>query len=374
MSSSVFLEYLTDLAQGEPGPRRVRAVWSALGRLLRREMRRRGLWSAPPRYLGVIGALSWSADRSAFDELISDCYAFIFVHRLRSLSAHAATRGEIDALVALNVRHFVHEAQKRHDPLGYRVFELLHRAARRALERGEIELPGCTSSGRRVKIRNRSLLAAPACRRDTPAVLDAARVRAWAEALVPVAVTGRGAEVDAAVEALRARLVELVLEASLVRFGDVVEPLKAETRGRWSAVLVAHRGRAVIDDGAVEVLSMVNRRRGHDELEARVDFARLVARVDRALARRPERERTRRYLHRLWTFCHTLAAEGGPLTPSDLPSQRRVARLLGIPRDRLPELFALLHREVDACRRALHRSASSSVYDREKERAQRMCE
>src|SRR5947199_68635 len=94
-------------------------AWHGLRAALVQEMKKRGLWQSPPSYLGVYGWESWGSEalqgsgsartQSALGELVADCYAFIFVDRLQSLKRHLQDKPDIDGLVLLNVRHFLHE-------------------------------------------------------------------------------------------------------------------------------------------------------------------------------------------------------------------------------------------------------------------------
>jgi hypothetical protein len=134
----VFTEHVRSLERGEePEPRRLATVRDALRGALRGELRRRGLWNAPPDYLGVHGAESWE---DALEELLAACYTFVFVERLRGLQAQLRVKPNVDGLVYLNVRHFLHERQKEHDPLGSQVFEVLQSAVRSAVAAGELHV------------------------------------------------------------------------------------------------------------------------------------------------------------------------------------------------------------------------------------------
>src|SRR5436309_14649242 len=127
----VFTDYVRSLEPGgEPDPQRLATVRETLRGALRGELRRRGLWNAPPDYLGVYGSEGWE---DALEELLAECYAFVFVDRLRALQAQLRVKPNVDGLVFLNVRHFLHERQKEHDPVGSQVFEVLQSAVRCAV-------------------------------------------------------------------------------------------------------------------------------------------------------------------------------------------------------------------------------------------------
>ncbi|MES1245070.1 MAG: hypothetical protein ABUT39_25930, partial [Acidobacteriota bacterium] len=98
-------------------------AWHGLRAALVGEMKKRGLWQSPPCYLGAYGWESWDAEegtgagraQGALGELVADCYAFIFVDRLQSLKRQLLDKPDIDGLVLLNIRHFLHERQRVHD-------------------------------------------------------------------------------------------------------------------------------------------------------------------------------------------------------------------------------------------------------------------
>jgi hypothetical protein len=114
-------------------------VWTALRRLLVSELRRRSLWSLPPACLGIYGCATW-ADPEAVEELVADCFVFIFAERFRSLKAQLRNKPNVEGLILRNVRNFLHETQRRHDPVGFRVFTVLRSAVRGALSTGELQV------------------------------------------------------------------------------------------------------------------------------------------------------------------------------------------------------------------------------------------
>src|SRR6185436_13009074 len=144
---SVFTAFIRGL-QGErtPDADLFHDAWHGLRAALVNEMKKRGLWQSPPCYLGAYGWESWDSEapqgsnraQGALGELVADCYAFIFVDRLQNLKRHLEDKPDIDGLVLLNVRHFLHERQRVHDPLGFRVFELLQFAVEDAIASGAL--------------------------------------------------------------------------------------------------------------------------------------------------------------------------------------------------------------------------------------------
>ncbi len=114
-------------------------VLKSLRRILVQELKRRELWNAPPRYLGIFGGSRWE-EAELLDELVLDCFEYIFIHRIQGLRNQARVHPNIDGLITLNVQHFIHDTQRRHDPLGYRVFEIARDAVEALLKSGSLYL------------------------------------------------------------------------------------------------------------------------------------------------------------------------------------------------------------------------------------------
>ena len=88
----------------------------------------------------------------------------------------------------------------------------------------------------------------------------------------------------------------------------------------------------------------------------------LIACVAEVLDRHGAAAKTRSYLEKLWSFLRSHAAEPGAERPaseatgsqaSELPSRRRIAQLLSIPRDRLSGLLVTLGGFVKDCQAAI---------------------
>jgi hypothetical protein len=391
----LFTAYVRRLA--EPGGAADRALfdqaWAALRAALRSELRRRSLWEGPPAYLGVYGAESWEGPGEPLEELLADCYAFVFVDRRRSLAAQLAVKDNVDGLVFLNIRHFLHERQREHDPLGFRVFEVLRRAVQDAVEAGELRV---LAGDPRVRNDTRLGFSEAAPRgpaRPAPEAGPAARqalreiAARWTGDLLPDLVTARGREEERVAGRLRA-LFPGLRDAGIEAFGfkELVDPLKAEVRERWAALLAA------ADPGAPEAAVPA----GFDLLaEGRESFRWLVSCVQAALDRLDAAEATRGYLMTLWQFLRVWAGSseegrgvseegrGAPVpaareaTPAaeapgdELPSQRRLAEQLRIPRERLPGLFGTLGRIVERCRSAAGWKSAVTPEQRNQQRSSR---
>lgn len=350
----IFTEYIRTLEPGGPGPsaEMFQKLWKALRMAVRSELKKKGLWESPPAYLGVEGD-RWEAPRGAarrdaglddaLDELVKDCYLFIFDERLRNLKAHLRHKPNVDGMVFLNIRHFLHERQCRYDPVGYHVYKALHGALGRALARGELRL--LTGDPR---IRNDSLLGWAAPGPVRPAAFEG---HSWAaaagEALLPAMVDAKGSAWEGVLERLCERVVALRARGvEAFFFRDLVDPLKAVVRAwvaaRLSAELAAAAGVSPAEASPEAAAA------------AAESYDKLVRCVESRLALLPLDPRTLGYLQKLWGYERTRADGIGPplaggADEGDALSQRKLAERLGIPRDRLPELKATLRQVVAEC-------------------------
>ena len=369
---TVFTDFVRSLAKGGPlNEKSFNNAWSELAAVLRSELKRRGLWESPPSYLGVFGWGSWES--SAFEELLAECYTYIFVSRLRGLQAQLKVKPNVDGLVFLNVRHFVHERQKENDPIGSQVFEVLQSAVRKAVDERDLEVIEGDE-----RVRNDTVLAfhrdaAPADR-ETLSSLAAA----WNDELLPDLVTLRGRKQEDIVRRLRERLGDLrKAGVEAFRFKDVVDPLKADVRARWAALLDVSQGDQAPGENRGEAVRLV---RPDTRVEERQVFRKLVDCVLSGIRRQDVTEKTRGYLMTLWQFLRVQASDGVEAAPGSLggglsaripaegdepPSQRRLAEELGIPRERIAGLYEILRDLLAKCQSAI--SGKTAVISLERE-------
>ena len=359
MRSEVFTDYVRSLdPSGEPpSAESFQGVWRALEGALISELQRRGLWHHPPSYLGIYGFGSWRERPSdeggsgALEELLAACYSHIFIRRLGGLKAQLRVKDSIDGLVVLGIRNVLHDTQKRHDPLGFRVFEVLRSAVRAAIDAGELRV---VAGDRR--IRNDTVLGWDdgAQATDDAGELDAL-LAGWLDTLLPDLVTARGAARRAVTAELQGRLATLRDHGfEAVRFRQLVDPLKNGARGRWGALLEppAEEKGLEIDGGEkpVVVRLVAPDRRA----EERDSFEKLVTCVTESVDAVAGAAGS--HLSTLWEFLATGAAEkapGGALTLGDgRPSARKLSRHLRIPREKIAGLFETLGALVEACRSA----------------------
>ena len=346
---SVFTAFVRSL-QGEATPDAdlFHDAWHGLRAALVGEMKKRGLWQSPPCYLGIYGWESWDSEApqgsgagraGALGELVADCYAFIFVDRLRSLKGHLQEKPDIEGLVLLNIRHFLHERQREHDPLGFRVFNLLQAAVEEAVSCGALYV----LAGDR-KIRNDTFLgfdpaAEPAA---APPDLEPVVLR-WNDELMPALVTARTRQQAAVVRRLRELLLELPRHGiQAFRFKDLLDPLKKDARGRWAVLL---------GEGETGVAGDAGQASGPagGAAESRQSFEDLTRCISTSIDGMETDQRTRSHLKTLWVYLWRQHGEEGPETGRDgkrLPSYRQLGQRLRIPRERLPVLFALLRQLV----------------------------
>jgi hypothetical protein len=311
-------------------------TWHGLRAALAQEMKRRGLWESPPHYLGVCGWERWDSEapgsgparaQSALGELVADCYAFIFVDRLQSLKRHLEEKPEIDGLVLLNVRHFLHERQKLHDPLGFRVFELVQAAVEEAVASGDLHV----LAGDR-KIRNDTLLGFYPGAEPLATPADWERIAlGWNDELMPDLVTAQTRRLAAVVRRMRELLLELPQRGvEAFRLKDLLDPLKRDARGRWAALApAADTLQAPAPAGSEPPRSL-------GDLECRVS-----ASIERLETDSRTRTQLRMLWHHLWRQHGEEDREAGRL-----PSHRQLGQRLSIPRERLPVLFDLLRQIV----------------------------
>lgn len=355
-----FTRYVKELdVRGEPSRKSFDELWEALRAALVYELRRCSLWTASPAFLGVYGWNNWKErddgpgrQAGALDDLMNDVYSHVFLKRLSRLKSQLEVKPEIDGLVFLYIRNFVHDRRKAHDPLGFRVFENLRIAIRQAVAGGDLRVVEGDP-----KITNSTVLAfASSANREGPAEAgDAqlvppsppgalkAEVDGWSHDLIPGIMTASGAERQELVDQLRAHILELETAGiGVFRFRDLIGPMKRETRSRWAAIFAVEGGASIsvaTEESTTAAASVVH---PDERPVARDSFRKLSGRIADRLEKIDVPKKTRRYLRTLWTFLGSFACDAGMET---LPSNRKLATLLAIPRERLPGLYDLL-REV----------------------------
>jgi hypothetical protein len=359
----LFTRFVREWEPGrEPEPVLAAEMWSAFGRVVRQELRRRSLAQGSPQWLGIYGFRGWweAAGRGGpFEDLLAEAYRYVFVERFAALKAQTLANANVEGLVVALVRHFLHDRQRLHDRLGTRLFEVLSLAVRRAVARGDLAVVAGSA-----KIGSSTVLAlgerASTADLAPPETLVPI-VQRWNDELLPDLVTASRADKSRLVEDLARRLTELELSGvAAFRFGDLLTPLRADVRQRWAALLTPAEEEPSDDEDARGFRRL--RQSFEPTPEAQViaadRFAKLIDCVDRAIEASPASQRTRDYLRRvllvLRAFATEGAEEGGGEDEDRLPSFRRLADHLKIPRERLGELMGILKSFLERCRGELN--------------------
>jgi hypothetical protein len=359
---SVFTAFVSGLqGAATPDADLFHDAWHGLRAALATELKRRGLWQSSPSYLGVCGWERWDSEAppgsdatrgqvSALEELVADCYAFIFVDRLQSLKRHLQEKPDIEGLVLLNIRHFLHERQREHDPFGFRIFEMLQAAVEDAVSSGALHV----LAGDR-KVRNDTLLGFDPAAELQPTPPDLPPIVArWNDELMPALITARTRQQTRVVQQLRERLLELPQRGIVAfRFKDLLDPLKRDARERWAVFLGEEEKKSVAPPPkAARVPTPVL---PESTVESRQSFEHLTRCVSASIDRM-EASQTRTQLTTLWHYLRRQHGEEGEEAGRDEPepeksgegpaSYRQLGQRLNIPRERLPVLFTLLRQLV----------------------------
>lgn len=332
-------------------------VWAALRAVAVSELRRRGLWEMPPVYLGFAGWPAWESagGGGALEELVSACYEASFVSRLGGLARQLAIKDNVDGLVFLNIKNLLHDLQLHHDPVGARVFEVLRVAVRTLIDQGAAWI----TAGSPEVLNDTVLALAPEDEEAAGAGGSdlEAHVAGWSDELLPGLLTARGEdERNEVAVVLAGRIRDLpAAGAAEIRVRDLIEPLRGAVRARWAAVLAHSEERIGIDPAAggaperdTEFGGLARGYRPDRRAEVRDSFLKLTDCVSQTVEILNLRPATAAYLDRLWQYLRLYAAGSG----DELPSRRALAELLAIPRNRLPGLYRVLGRMVEACREA----------------------
>jgi hypothetical protein len=381
MSSSVFTAFIHGQNGAEtPDAALLHAAWNALQAALGAELKRRGLWHSPPSYVGVYGHDRWDAEQTvgdpmshawcrtrpaqtALEELVTDCWAYIFSARMHSLKLQLQTKENIDGLIIRNVKNFLYERQREHDPIGFRVYEHVKDATAAAVSRRALHVLGGDS-----RIRNNTVLGFEHTEKlRLPAFDFAATVMRWNDELLPGLVAARGREATEIMARLDRLLLELPRDGiRCFRFKDLVDPLKNDARRRW-AVFLAREETSGAVEYAPHQIKALRQVLPDSAAEARQSLEHLARGVSTAIAHLDVDPRTRGYLASLWSYL--VEHHGGVTTEGlaaaqsahdeetedGLPSHRQLSQRLQIPRERFPMLFTRLRQLVG---QSLHRQGT----------------
>jgi hypothetical protein len=312
-------------------------VLPALERLLRHRMRQKNLLSAPPEYLGYPGVPSWAAP-NAFEDIVVDCYIFAIAQRVAALRNQLKIKPNVDGLISRNVKNFLLERQRRHDPIGYAVFGNVKGAALEAATAKVIVLENLD----RGKLYNETVLrfdggrpgASPA---PPDLIQDAVKgATGWEEVIRHLTeTTEEGREwVLGFLRQLRG------VGIAAVRCGDLVAAVAGRVRAEWAARHAdpaAELGR----EGEDEYEATVRLVWPDEGLEARDRWERLKGVIPDRIARLDRQERVRERLAGVFAALVRAVEEGEPAPPT----QAELAERTGVARATLSDDFRLL-REI----------------------------
>lgn len=342
--NDVFSEYVRSLAAGgEPDQSSYDEVREHLRALLVTELRRRGLWEAPPSYLGVT-APSWR-DPGALEELVAGAYVYSFADRLRGLTNQLAIRDNIHGLIVRNVRNFLTHRQRKADPIGYRVFVRLRKAVEGLIEKGRLLVRGWTAR-ETPAINNLSTLSfgpfpTPVADRET---LEPP-VRRWNDELMPELVTAEGPGVPKVIEELGEHVSTLPEDGvQAFRLGHLAGVLKRDARGRWLSVWRNTEERMPVDGepGAEQVPVALP-----DPEPDGSRFREVVLDCVESAIGAVRQAKLQRDLWTVWLFLRSTRVDTEDA--SAMPSYSEIGRQLGLNRERVSQLFDKLKQWTRRC-------------------------
>lgn len=345
------------LDSGEMSPDLGQRLLQALEDVVVAELKRRGLWNASPRYLGLLGEQWRDRDGSGpLRELLNEVFVAAIAEplpRWRNLLADPAA--SLEAALVQAIRNHLHELQRRHDRLGYDLYQRSKEAVLAAIAAGELFFADPHDSQR---ISNHSVLTAdPAGGMEpVPAEKLAERTPFWVDTLLPELVVGIRESRRQAVERLRQHLAGLAAEGIVCwRFKDMLDPLKATIRARWQSRAESgdnDDGPTVTtfdEDGHRELVRTLNPR-DPDQLE-REHLEKLLECLAVQIGRHSAQQRTLDHIWGLFLYLQTFIAPGSD--EDELPSARELEKQLKIPREKVPSLLEVLGRFLRLCRKLL---------------------
>ncbi len=179
MNYTNFATYIKNLDINNYPPK---VLLNGIAQILRSNMRKRGLWNAPPVRLGYSDCESWNQE-GAFNDLTFDCYSEVVVKRIEGLRNAIMKFDNIDGLIIKNIKNFLTDQQARNDPISYSVAVNVKKAIQLAIDSEKLTAQDLDESG---KIQDSTLLTFSLTQTtsttDEISLLDCLRRnKAWAE-------------------------------------------------------------------------------------------------------------------------------------------------------------------------------------------------
>lgn len=102
-----------------PDPADFNRVLDALTVVLRKRLRKKGLFTQKPAYLDYPQHSTWN-DTEALKEISYDFYGECFVIQRNSLLGFLANNPDVEGMIVRNVDNFIFNRQSKSDPIGYK--------------------------------------------------------------------------------------------------------------------------------------------------------------------------------------------------------------------------------------------------------------
>ncbi len=357
--SQIFTDYLKKLAAGKgPDDSLARDVLAQLRTHLKTQVSRRGMGQLSPTLFGLLGR-SW--DDGALDDLVHDAYLFVFGERLKNLLSQLKQRDNVDGLVVLHLKHFLTDLQRKADPIGYRVYEVLRSSVERSIDSKDLHV---LRGGERICNDTVLCFSSATDPATAPADLSVA-VRGWSDNLLPHLITGRARQMSPIYDNLRRHLLGLRDEGVVAfLFGDVVRPLQQDVRARWAEVWTKDHGEQAPDyrDGVIEIVRVFH----PEEYDDGRSLEWLHRCITQSIDHRQDIEQSREKLWTLWEYVRVLSLQDDPSEDGvKLPSALKLSKLLGIYRERIPVLLKILRGIAALCREREGRLEDVPAEDRQ---------
>ena len=328
---SRFAQYLKEFDSNPPPEE----LLNLLAQFLHAEMRRRGLWMAPPKWLGVeyLGVNSWNSDPDAFTDLLFDCYVYIF-KRLKSLrnQLEAHDKINIDGLIALNIKHFLTEKQSYENPQGYAIGSNVKTAVLFAIDNqilttnteklGKETVLTFSSASSQNPISEKTLLSVLRCQTDLPKVRDSLLTKSQSAVKKINEIIGQLAENG----------------ITSFRYSDLMKMTKEEVQSGWQ---MPETNFAVETDsnGNIQIVKLTQDGTIYNEL--RQGMAVLFKQIEEEIEGLNHHSALKRKIKKVFQGMVSLIEAG------ETPSQVELVRILGdIPRNTVSRIMTILRKET----------------------------
>ncbi len=304
---SRFSSHITRLREGS-GPDM--ELVTLVCRVMQAKLKARGLWAAPPAFVGCPEIESWFDER-ALQLLALDAIETAIVRRLRALCARMDAGDNVDGFVFMNLDNFLTERQRYADPIGYATYQWVMRVLDERVEANVLVVEDGVC--RRPDMRD-----GVALDRASLGELLSSHAR-WSSLMRCIGRGGTeaGVELSALFEHLEAHV------ACGFRVRDLVGILREEAR-RWQSLLV--------EDGAPDEWESAVQR----VLQSRQLLTRLESEIDRSGGQERRRDDLLRVL-RAWRDAYDRGEEW---------SQADLARTLGMSKTTVSDHVRRLRRLV----------------------------